>query len=91
MRTGPSQKQKGQKLTQKLHGTHRQRLSASSLMLKRLAWQPKGENKLATVRQNPNQVLARDGDRGSGTNSLTRRAPDAQCAFAALLGTEKLQ
>jgi hypothetical protein len=70
---------------------HGQRSSASSLMLKRLAWQPKGENKLATARPNPHQVLARDGDRGSGTDSPMRKAPDTKCASAALLSTEKLQ
>jgi hypothetical protein len=70
---------------------HGQRSSASLLMLKQLAWQPKGENKLAIARLNPNQVLARDGDRGSGTNSPMQKAPDAKCAFAALLSTEKFQ
>jgi hypothetical protein len=49
----------------------------------------KNVDKRATARPNPHQVLARDGDRGSGTESLTRKTPDARCASAALLGTEK--
>ena len=51
----------------------RGRLSANSLMLKRLEWQPKGENKPAIAPLKPHQVLARHSDRGSGPESLTPR------------------
>jgi hypothetical protein len=61
------------KRTQKLHGSQRGRLSANSLMLKRLAWQRKDENKpFIAPPLKPNQVLARDSDRGSGPNDLTQ-------------------
>jgi hypothetical protein len=50
---GQPRKRNGQKRTQKLHGSQRGRLSANSLMLKRLEWQPKGENKPAIAPLNP--------------------------------------
>jgi hypothetical protein len=60
-------------------------------MLKRLAWQPKGENKRATARPNPVGFWRAMAIVVPGADSPMRKAPDTKCASAALLSTEKLQ